>query len=426
MNTNKTSLALTLFTTTLLVLAGCRKEPDGPPAVSIADGTTITLDSLIQLFNSGDLPDLDTTDWSVYATVTADETNGNLYKEVYVQDGDAALKLLLLNSGGLYQGDRIRIFLPKTDLHFDNDMLVLDSVDVDYNIAKQAVDVVVEPTLVTISDLGPSWQGRLIRLDSVEFIDGELGLTYADAVGQADMNRMLQDCSSDQIIVRTSGFANFAGLTVPNGRGNIIAVLDQYNSDLQLKIRDINEVQLNGPRCDGSSGGPCPAAASVVEDFAGVVQYDPIDINCWKNIATAGTVVWEGGTFSGTEFARAEAFSSGETANILWLVSPQVTYTSGTTLSFITEKAYWSSDPFAVLISTDFDGLSIGSGTWTAITATHATGADADYTWVPSGNIDLAPYLPVGYTGTFYIAFRYTGGDPSNTTRYDIDDVQIQ
>jgi hypothetical protein len=78
------------------------------------------------------------------------------------------------------------------------------------------------------------------------------------------------------------------------------------------------------------------------------------------------------------------------------------------------------------MISTDFDGFSVPTATWTAVPCTHATSSDVDYTWVPSGAIDLGTYLPPGFTGSFVVAFRYSGGDPSNTTRYDVDDVMIQ
>jgi hypothetical protein len=213
---------------------------------------------------------------------------------------------------------------------------------------------------------------------------------------------------------------------LPGGRGPFTGVVGQFGSTMQLYIRDIDEVQLFGLRCDGSSG-TCDALTEVLQDFSSVVQYDPISLPCWRNIATAGTVRWEGGTFSGTSFARCEAYSSGEATNVMWLVSPDVVFTPGMTLSFLTEKAYWDgADPFALLISTNFDGANIGGATWTTIPCTHATDSDVDYTWVSSGAIDLAAHLPVGYSGNFVVAFRYTGGDPSNTTRYDIDDVLIQ
>ena len=377
MKTDRISLAITGIAAIATLITACKKELDSPPEQSLPTGSVITLDSLRSLWTGSPVH---FTNESVYATVTADESNGNLYKEVYIQDGDAAINMRLLYSGGLYQGDRIRIYLPGCVLGSYNGMLQLDSVDVDNNVVKQDVDVWVEPLTVTVADITPALQGRLVKLDSVEFIDAELGLTFADAVNQVDENRTLRDCSLDEIVVRSSGYANFAAQSLPAGRGPFTGIVGQFGSTMQLYIRDMSEVLLNGTRCDGSSGGLCPPAADVLEDFSGVVQYDPVAIACWKNIPTTGTVQWEGGTFSGTFFARCEAYNSGEPVNVMWLISPPVTYTAGMTLSFLTEKAYWTHDPFDVFVSTDFDGTNTATANWSPITCTQASASDVDYT----------------------------------------------
>src|SRR5690606_2049372 len=193
-------------------------------------------------------------DYSVYAVVTADETSGNLYRNIYVQDDSAAINLRLQNPGGLYEGDRIRIYLPGTVLSKYQGMLQLDSVDVDRNVVKQETNVHVEPKNVTVNEITPELQGHLIRLDSVEFTAGELGQTYSDPVGQTNQNRMLTDCEGNLVIVRTSGYANFAGTPIPYGNGSIVAVVGQFGGDMQLFIRDISEVEMEGERC--TAGGP--------------------------------------------------------------------------------------------------------------------------------------------------------------------------
>ena len=68
--------------------------------------------------------------------------------------------------------------------------------------------------------------------------------------------RTLEDCGGAQVLVRTSGYADFAGTSVPDGKGSFVAVVSQFQSDMQLYIRDINEVQLNGPRCGMSACTP--------------------------------------------------------------------------------------------------------------------------------------------------------------------------
>ncbi|MCB0814009.1 MAG: hypothetical protein KDB87_12735, partial [Flavobacteriales bacterium] len=90
----------------VLLLAACKKDWDSPPARTIPVGSVLTVAELRALYQG--TPVRFTEDKSVYAVVTADESNGNLYKEVYVQDHTAAINLRLPFSGGLYVGDSIR------------------------------------------------------------------------------------------------------------------------------------------------------------------------------------------------------------------------------------------------------------------------------------------------------------------------------
>ena len=128
----------------------------------------------------------------MYGIITADEENGNLYKNVYMQDGGQAINLRLRNSGGLYQGDRVRVYLPGCTLNQYNGVLQIDSVDVDNNVVKQSTLNVVEPLVMTIAELNASHlngygldtlQSMLVRIPNVEFVLDEAcyGQPYADA-----------------------------------------------------------------------------------------------------------------------------------------------------------------------------------------------------------------------------------------------------
>lgn len=64
-------------------------------------------------------------------------------------------------------------------------MLQLDSVDVDNNVVKQSTLVHVEPQEVTMSQITPAMQGKLIRLNNVQFVEGDTGRTYATTIMQA-------------------------------------------------------------------------------------------------------------------------------------------------------------------------------------------------------------------------------------------------
>ncbi len=427
---------LLLLGTIAVLATSCKKEFDSPPVRQLPVGQVLTVAQLRGVFQGN--PVRFGGDSSFYAVVTADEQNGNLYRNIYVQDHTGAIQLRLQNPGGLYQGDSIRVYLPGTVLSSFSGMLQLDSVDVDNNVVKQATQVFKAPTLVTIPQITPAMQGMLVRLDSVEFSEAQMGMTYADAVNQQTENRDLVDCDGNSVLVRTSGFANFADNTLPTGRGGFVAVVGQFNTDMQLFIRNINEVQLNGPRCDGSTGpGPCEydvtPVTAIQQDFSDVLLNDTEYINPnWVNLAVVGSRTWRGRIFQNDKYLRATSFGSNQ-SNEAWFITPPVQLTgSQVALSFRSAIAFWNEaswpNPLTVKLSADFDGCDTDAATWTTITGYDApTQATANYTFVNSGTIDVTSFLPPGTTGNIHVAFIYNGQHPNGvTTTLDLDDIVIQ
>ena len=105
------------FLVLLVSLSSCiQKEFTEPDSPAIPTGTQMTIAQLRQFYqdsvvNKGLTSYRFTEDYSVYAVVTMDDKMGNIYKSAYIQDNTGALNLHLLSSGGLYQGDSIRLYL---------------------------------------------------------------------------------------------------------------------------------------------------------------------------------------------------------------------------------------------------------------------------------------------------------------------------
>jgi hypothetical protein len=410
----------------LLLLAACEKPIDSPPRRSLPVGQALTVAELRALFTG--TPKRFAGDSSVYAVVTADEESGNLYKNVYVQDHTGAIVLRLVNSGGLYQGDSIRIYLPGTILSNYQGLLQLDSVDVDNNVVKQAVGVQKQPQLVTIAQVTPDMQGKLVRLEGVEFITSEAcnGLTYANAATQQTVNRTLSDCTGN-VIVRNSGYANFAGQPLPSGNGSIVAVVGQFQTTMQLFIRKVSEVQMNGARC-APCPVPCATVPSVSQNFSTAASNVDISLECWANQAEVGSRFWRGFAVSGDMAAQATAFGSSNASDVAWLITPRVDFQPGMLLSFRSQRRFGAAghDPFKLFISTNYNGNNLATANWTEVACTYATPSTADQVWVNSGPIDVSTALPTGYTGSFSVGFRYTGsGTSGQTTNFLIDDIAI-
>jgi hypothetical protein len=415
-----------------ILLGGCKKEYDTPPLRILPIGQILTIQELRDLYQ-GDavrFPE----PFSVYCVVTADEQSGNLYRNIHVQDATGAIVLRLNNPGGLYQGDSIRIYLPGTILNPFSGMMQLDSVDVDNNIIKQATQVHVEPELVTISQITPAMQGKLIKLENVEFISSELNLTYADAINESTQNRTLTDCTNNTVIVRTSGYANFANTPVAQGNGSIIAVVSQFNTTMQLYVRNVNEIQMTDERCTGGGGG-CNYNIAAVDNFnmnfldVAANNIDYINVN-WQNLAVQNNRVWRGRISGDDKFIRATGFVSEGTSvppTEIWFVSPPVNFNAAQSLSFRARQQFWTHStlqPFKVFISIDYDGCDLDGANWTEITGFIGP-SSSNSSWLNSGGIPVVGFLPQGYTGTYHIGFRYYA-EGLETTTIDLDDIVIQ
>lgn len=244
-----------LIALTLFFSAGCSKEEvDHPPVNTLDPGKVITIQELRSMYAGQ--PVRINEDLNLFGVITTDERSGNFYRSHYIQDGTAAINIRLDSGINLAVGDSVRLSLKGTTLSAYNNMLQLDSVRYGKNLVTQARGLTVEPKLTTIHQiLSGGMQGHLIKLEGVQFTTSELGKTYANAVDQISENRNLEDCSGNRIIVRTSGFANFAGTQVAQGNGSLVAIVSVFGTTWQLLLRGLDEVIMEGERCQ-TGGNP--------------------------------------------------------------------------------------------------------------------------------------------------------------------------
>jgi hypothetical protein len=426
MKKNKSLLfgALMILVTSVSIISCKKREFDTPPIKELPTGNVLTMSQLRARFNdTTGAPVRFNEDLSVYGVVTMDDKSGNIYKAAFVQDRTAGINLRLLSSGGLYVGDSVRIFLKGTVLSKYNGMLQLDSVDVDNNVVKQKSAVNFAPEVTTIDQITTATQSRLVKLENVQFSCSDAGKTWANAATQSSENRYLVDCNGKTILVRTSGYASFAGMKLPEGGGSVVAVVSVFNSDIQLYIRSIGEVMMNGPRCVNNP------VSTLDEQFTGItVDNADLGITGWTNVAVKGSEKWSAQIYQSEKYAEATAYGSTEPTVETWLISPPINMTATKALSFQSAIAFSSTghNPGSVWITQSFDGCDVNASTWTQVSATVASAANGNFTWVNSGVLPLAGYLPQGYTGNFHIGFKYVGSGPNGqTTNFRIDNVKI-
>ncbi len=106
------------------------------------------------------------------------------------------------------------------------------------------------PTKVTISQaLVEERISTLIQLDSVQFPENLAGLAYGNLNNSYGVNRIVEDCDDNQVMLRNGGYSDFKNELLPTGNGSLTAILSIFNSDYQLFIRDITDVDMHGERC---------------------------------------------------------------------------------------------------------------------------------------------------------------------------------
>lgn len=365
-------------------------------------------------------------DLVIEGVVTANDESGNLYKQLFIEDETGAIEFKI-DVAGLYTdfpvGTKIRVNCK--DLYMGTERGViklggnysgsigrLPASDFYKKVFVISTGNPVSETEISISQLNNNLIGKVVTLSGVQFADYEMGKTYAESA--ATTNRIVEEVTTGRtIIVRTSNYANFAGVELPRGRGKITAILTKFNSDYQLTIRKVGEVRLIEPRLNKNF--------ILNQDFTLATVNSPISINGWQTIAVAGTKVWNAKQYSGNVYARMSAFQSNESSNIAWLISPKITIPSGKDVffKFDTEYSFWANATLEVYISKNYDGTNPGTAEWTKLDATIANQSVGQYTWVNSGLIKLNDFA-----GDAYIGFKYTGSNTLSTT-FDVDNIAV-
>ncbi len=266
-----------LFVTGIAVLfsiLGCVKgDFDAPPTgfPEISEDQVITFDKLFEKLKTTSVtPILE--EKYIEAVVVADDRSGNFYKTLIIEDinGDLGLSVSI-DDYSLFAnypvGQKIYIFLKDLTIGYYEGLPTLGINEANkvgripagfYKsiIFKGETGLTVTPLKINIADLTSKHYNRLIELEGMQFKVANATTTYADAnpTDPQSVNHTLTNCQNKEIVLRNSGFADFAGLTVPAGNGNIKCVYSYYRNAAQLFIRDTTDLSFYGERCGG--GGP--------------------------------------------------------------------------------------------------------------------------------------------------------------------------
>jgi hypothetical protein len=271
----KTSLTIFISSIAIVVLffsAACLKQTAYAQPVNGNDtDSLISIKALRKLHSMGNFEPI-TKSMALEATIVANDEHDNLYKSISIQDSSGGI-LLNLDGSSLYQtypvGTTIRVRLQNLFLTDYRRMLqIVASIDTSsgqllttgipvplfskfIKVVKENTNVV--PMLVSFKNLADSLQGRLIKISNVEFSAADTNSTFADKKNKIGASRSLKFCSGGTIYLRTSGYADFAGISLPKNNGDIVGIYSVYNYEKQLLLRDTSDILFRSKRCTGAA-----------------------------------------------------------------------------------------------------------------------------------------------------------------------------
>jgi hypothetical protein len=320
----------------VFTIIACNKKFDEPPVYTPPNITpTLTIAQFKALHTMGGAETI-TTDDIIEGVVVANDSSGNFYKQIIIEDSTAGIAVNI-DDYNLYTSYPVgrNVFIKLNGLIlYDNNKLIEIGASKDANntinpiaaplkdkyVVKGITNVTVAPKVVEVTDLNDSLQNMLIQLNNMEFNEADTSKTYADtSASKSAANFILKNCSGKSITLRTSGYAGFAGINVPNGNGNITCIYSVYNASKQILIRDTSDVQFNNTRCNGG-----PASLTTIANIRSMYSGHDIKLGAYKiagivisdaankNITSGNVVLQEGNAGISVYFGGTISYNIGD------------------------------------------------------------------------------------------------------------------
>jgi hypothetical protein len=400
------------------LISSCEKDKVNPPDTPVIVGMAYNIRELKEL----SLPHVFDTAASLYVTIAMDESTGNIYKELYVQDSTGGMRLTFKDPTGLKTGDSILIRLEGNRMRDSLGTYELVNIDARKDIVLLASGRYIKPKEATLMQINSGmFDFQLVKVIDVQFDAGDTAATWADKLTATTTNRTLEDCRKNDIIVRTSGYATFAGEKLPQGKGSLVAVVGIFRTTKQLWTRSMTEVDMKGLRCEESEGDFetifSETFAAGQGDFS---IYSVLGAQEWTHNAAYTCMAMSG-------------FASGSNhENEDWLISPNIDFSNVTEaeLSFshtiskgggntVTQE-YMKTNQ-TIWISSNYTEGTPSNAHWTRI----------DYEGFPSGTnwtyVNAFASIPTEFLGkqNIRIAFKYTC-DNTDSATWQVRDVLVQ
>lgn len=392
----------------------CNPELDVAPEATYNGKANCTIEELLAYHDivSSDSYDSIPANIVITGIVTSSDEHGNCYKYINIEDGTGGIQIKIDNKAlyhkypvgqrvyvecdGLVIGDYRK--LPQMGIWANGKIEAIPANKVSSYIYVESLPVSVEPIELTsvptsAEDLLNTNFNRLVRLKGASFPDGG-NATFSESNSPTSRDINLE--GGGKLILRTSNYADFAGQTLPKGTGTIVGLLTRYNNDIQLVIRDLNDLQ--------NFIAPQSLETIYQVDFS----TNPFENGWSQNVSENSWNMLTNNYFSGFYI------SANETSTDSWLVSPVIALgnASSPTLTFNHRTPNGGNNKtMKCYFTTDYTG-DVNTTSWTEIPIEEFS----------IGMVGFSYELPAAaQNNNFRFAFRYNG---SNSSWY-IKDIAV-
>ena len=209
----------------------------------------------------------------IKGTVIGNDIEGNIYNEVFIDDGTGAF-IICIAQGGIYgflpvgqeilvdlkdlyigaYGQQGEIGTPYTSASGStyvsrmSRFLWNDHFKLIGSNPSSVTPEEFDQRRVTDASYLESHCGKLMTLKGVELQAADGKATFApddDSVPRTAncVNRNFKGISSSQLVLRTSTYADFAGNVMPEGKVNVTGIFTRYRNTWQILMRSINDIE---------------------------------------------------------------------------------------------------------------------------------------------------------------------------------------
>lgn len=440
---------ISIIVTSAALLTSCVKDTfDTPVQDCVNPGLTKTKEvANIYTASTAATAKYNTND-IIEAYVISSDEGGNFYKSMYFQptDGSKGFNLSVdeVNAYTKNLQPGKKVFLKLNGLYYANPSkfgrgLIFGAAPTEQYAVDRlsgleykkylipSCDVVSEDAIVhkvTLAQaLSDTYLNTLVEIEDVQF------KTDCATYSKPDFDTSLKITSNgtQTLDLRTSRFANFAGYTVPSGRGTIRGVLSKYNNAYQIVIRTERDVKFTNPRVQTVSppkvGTNLQYLGAFTENFESyATSTTGADFPLYINDAVIGTKYWDVALFSSNKYIQVSAYNNGCTKT--YFIVP-VDMTTANNFSFKSKDGYNDGNPLKVYYSTNYvPGNRIDQATLVDITSKFiiSSGNTSGYgtAFINSGTYAI----PTSLTGKGYFIFEYDG-TTGITTTMQLDDITV-